>query len=261
MERCRVCGNAFDALTFEHLPPSSAYNNRRVMLYGLQHWLERGPDGSVSGGKYQQRGAGNHSLCKDCNSLTGAWYVPEYAGWARRGLALLRQFPDGKTEDRDVNEKAVTIEFHSVYPLQFLKQVTSMLLSANPPEFGDGNLELRSFVRDKLRHGLSDTYQFYLVLYRGPYARQSAISGQTDLRMGAQHFFSEIAFPPFSLLLSLDETEPLLPIGNISHFRDYEYNKKANVEMEVQVGFGHTPYPADFRSMAAIERDRASQRD
>ncbi len=258
MERCRICGATFESLTYEHVPPKSAFNDRRVRITGLEEWLRRTDNGTVEGGRYLQRGAGNRTLCGECNSLTGAWFVPEYTAWAERGVFVMRQLPPSKQEDRDENQKLGTIGFGNVYPLRFLKQVVAMILSVNGPEFGDANTGLRAFVQDRSTRELSGRYQFYLALYRGPSARFAGLSGSLHLVTGAQHFITEIAYPPFAVLLSIDEKIPFLPIGNITGFKSFGYDERADIELSLLVGFGHTPFPGDFRSSAAVERDRAS---
>jgi hypothetical protein len=50
----------------------------------------------------------------------------------------------------------------------------------------------------------------------------------------------------------------LLEYGKINHFTRYSSEDLVDIELSLIVGFGHTPYPADYRSMAAIEQDRAA---
>lgn len=218
-------------------------------------WLRRDPTGAERGGRFEQRGAGFVALCRDCNSRTGAWYVKEYAAWARKGFIILRQFPATQLEDSDPIQKAAPVHLSRVRPLRFLKQVATMILAINRPEFGDANPDLRSLVLDKNSQTLPDGYSFYLVLYRGPSARYAGLSGMKDLSTGDEHFISEMAYPPFACILSLHEKTPLLPFGGISHFKDYRLDDISDLDLQLLVGFGHTPYPADFRTMAAIQRD------
>lgn len=44
-------------------------------------------------------------------------------------------------------------------------------------------------------------------------------------------------------------------LGDISHFANYDYEQKEDVELNLRIGFGHTFFPADYRSMAAIEEE------
>jgi hypothetical protein len=257
MERCRICGNPFEELTFEHLPPSSAFNNHRTTLYGLQNWLDRSSTGEVSGGRYEQRGAGSKTLCGDCNSRTGLWYVPEYTRWAHAGVEVLSNGPPLRDLDDDTSPVMVTLRLKQVFPLRFLKQAIAMLLSVNRVDFGDENPDLRQFVLDRHTCNIPERYQTYLALYLGPKARYVGLSKTVHVENGATHFVTELAFCPFSLTLSLDERVPFLSDGNIAHFKRCSNDTPVDFDLKVLVGFGHTPLPGDFRSMAAITRDRA----
>jgi hypothetical protein len=70
----------------------------------------------------------------------------------------------------------------------------------------------------------------------------------------------EIAHPPFAYILSVDQTIPTIYCGNITGFADLRIGQSADLEIDLQVGFGHTPLPADLRSKAALEADRAENR-
>jgi hypothetical protein len=223
------------------------------------HWLKRESIGNVRGGKYQQRGAGFVVLCRDCNSKLGRWYVREYAAWARRGAHLIRSMPSSAEADANPAGAAAEVVFQNVRPLLFLKQVAAMLLAVNRAEVGDQMAELRAFVLDRHAQHLPERYAFYLAMYRGPSARYCGLSGTLHIITREQHFLSEVAYPPFACCLSVDEQTPLLEYGNMSHFKNYDSNAVADAELQLIVGFGHTPYPADYRSMAAIERDRESE--
>ena len=82
---CKLCGQQ-KKLTFEHVPPESAFNSISVKEFppeatvgmmtgagGRKPW-----DFSGLKGKVNQRGGGGYYLCSDCNSNTGSWYISEY---------------------------------------------------------------------------------------------------------------------------------------------------------------------------------------
>jgi hypothetical protein len=87
---CCICGYIGE-LTFEHVPPRAAYNDRRVFEAKMESLLggEWIPGTAVTTGRYLQRGAGRHSLCGKCNNDTGAWYGTPYVDFARQALAIL----------------------------------------------------------------------------------------------------------------------------------------------------------------------------
>ena len=140
-----------------------------------------------------------------------------------------------------------------IRPLAMAKQIITMLLVVNGVEFTALRPDLREFVLDRDRTGLRDI-QLYLALYLGPVARFVGVSGKTDSETGDQFVMTEIAYPPFSYLASLDEPPPLLRVGNVTGLADIPYATRATLDVEVLVGFGHTPLPTDFRTAAQVER-------
>jgi hypothetical protein len=209
------------------------------------------------GGQYQQRGAGRSSLCEDCNNKTGAWYVPEYSAWAVRGIKILQQLTPMADADAEVGRKAARIGLVDVAPLRFMKQCITMIMASNRSRFTDAQPVLRAFILDKHSQDLPDKYRLYLALYRGPFARSTGVSGRLDTVTREVHVISEVAWPPFSVILSMDEKTPLMPLGDTTHFKSYSFDDRVDIELELEVGFGHTPLPIDFRSQAAIDADAA----
>jgi hypothetical protein len=87
---CCICGYIGE-LTFEHVPPRAAYNDRRVFEAKMENLLggEWIPGTAVTNGRYLQRGAGRYSLCGKCNNDTGAWYGTPYVDFARQAMVIL----------------------------------------------------------------------------------------------------------------------------------------------------------------------------
>jgi hypothetical protein len=67
---------------------------------------------------------------------------------------------------------------------------------------------------------------------------------------------SEIAYPPFAYALTIDSPLGALRVGNITPFVDVSADEETEFELDLIVGFGHFPMPLDYRSKAAVERDR-----
>src|SRR6267378_1445712 len=87
--KCHLCGTV-GPLSFEHVPPKAAFNNRPVIAYGFDEAIKAGPE-QPKGGRIRQRGAGAYTLCNRCNNNTGKWYGRFFAGWARFGMEVLRR--------------------------------------------------------------------------------------------------------------------------------------------------------------------------
>jgi hypothetical protein len=79
------------------------------------------------------------------------------------------------------------------------------------------------------------------------------------MKLGAGLVFAlELAFPPFTYVISIDEQTPALEAGNITGFTDVDADQPHNVEIPLRVGFTHTALPLDLRSKAAIDKDVAA---
>ena len=87
---CRICGT-YDKLSFEHVPPRSAFNDEPILFADVERLRAGGhPDDYEKGAREQQKGAGAYTLCDRCNSTTGGWYAPAYMSFAKQGMNYLR---------------------------------------------------------------------------------------------------------------------------------------------------------------------------
>jgi hypothetical protein len=245
--RCRVCG-ADAGLTFQHPPPTSAFNIDPPKVFGLEDWLGRG--------RAEREQPGAYTLCPACNDNAAAWYVPEFAEWRRAGAELIADGPSDADLGADPRPTWTTAELFDVRPARFVKQVVTMLLAIAPAGFVSGDhAELGEYARDPKHTGLPDAYQLYLTLYRGPFARFVGYSAQIDTETQRSEELLELAYPPFSCVLSL-AGEADIETTNISGFAELSVDESCIVDLDLLNGFGHTPFPADFRTLAAVERDR-----
>lgn len=248
-----MCGREA-GLGFRAPPAPGAFDGNPAKVFGLDHWLTRGQSGPPDPGPY--------TLCASCSEHAAAWYVPEYAKWSRIGAEAIADGPRDAILDADPRPTWTTAELFDVKPARFLRQVVTMLLAIAPAGFGWGHHpELAEFARDPGRRaGLPPEYQFYLGLYRGPFARFVGYSAQLDVETRRAQEIVELAYPPFSCVLSLSG-QAEIETTNISDFAELAVDETCVVELDLLNGFGHTPLPADFRTLAAVERDRAAARD
>lgn len=218
---CRVCGEE-KKLSFEHVPPKSAFNDKPVFneniakLIGLNSELEKQKKGYIS-----QLGAGNYTLCIPCNSNTGAWYGSAYADWASQGMQayeLAKKFDKAK----------ITFE---IYPLRVLKQILCMFMSANDPAFQNKNPTLAKFILNKEEKFLNEVFSIYVFLNFSNYSRQSAITG--TISDEGNKIFSEIVFPPFGYLLTVESNPPTKSAMKINFFSEFDYNQKAELTLDM----------------------------
>ena len=260
-ETCHLCRKEYAKLSFEHTPPRSAFNDDRITAYGVEEWLRFGETGEWSGGRIEQRGAGSEVLCEDCNNKTGSWYGNELRVAANAGARLLRESPlaelDALLEHRwaDVTFKQSAVGPH---PLRFIKQVVTMLLATSPVELSLAHPELGEFVLDKERSGLPDRFRFYLSLFAGPIARSTGVAQRLRIEPPRLDTLVEVAFPPYAYVMTIDSEPEAVESADITSFADLTYNNKADIRLDLLIGFGHTMYPADYRTKAMLDRDVAA---
>ncbi len=241
---CRVCG--IDAgLGLGEITPTSAYKDNPARVFGFDAWLLHGRDAP-----------GPYTLCDDCAANAAELYLPEYRRWTRIASDLIARGPAADELERDPRPSWTAAEFADVKPARFLKHVVNMLLAIAPPGFlTSGHLDLGEYARDPQRTSLPPRYQFYLTLFRGPYARFVGHSAQLDPESGQTVQLVELAYPPFACVLSL-AGDARIETTNITGFSELRSNEVCIVDLDLLDGFGHTPLPADFRTLAAVERDR-----
>ena len=243
---CRICGKE-GPLTFEHVPPQSAYNKERAVEFRLEDKLYK----TAVKGRTRQGGIGAHTLCEQCNNDTGSWYGAEYVQWAKFGFDIIHTWQKkGKTEG------IVTLK--SVYPLRFLKQVVTCFFSVvgepGGTLFASKNPGLVQFVLDRYEQELPD-YRFFLDFYplasgqnttlrRYPLAAKLTVltDGKGNIRPLETHVLSEYTHPPLALSMTKDKT--LFGATDITDFKNFTYETCCDIELPLRIVKSTSPYPA-----------------
>ena len=248
---CCICGFVGE-LSFEHVPPEAAFNDQRVFEANVYSAIKaRTLDelDDIDGSFGSQRGAGRYTLCETCNSNTGAWYGTAYVDWARQGMdyALL-----------DSPGKRLKVGF-SIHPLRVVKQALAMFASANGPDFFGGSPELTRYILNKEQGGFPEPLRLFVFLLdrSSSAARQTGISGVANLESAGIRVFSEIVFPPFGLVLSVDGNVPDARLQEITHFGRYGYHERADVVLDLPILPVTTYLPGDYRSRDELAADLA----
>jgi hypothetical protein len=243
---CRIC-NEYKDLSFEHIPPQSAFNDKGVLLHSLDY---------ISDASYQiakktprrkhRRGLGEYSLCISCNNLTGAWYGDAYAEWARQAMSYL---------DRIEKTVIISIPFY-IKPLNVLKQMVSMALAMSADGANLDYDELRRFVLNVRERNISPEYLFYVYLAnKKSEPRYMANSYQTNIETGETDFvLAEVALPPlgFVVLNSIPNRKSSVTSENlcsINHFSKYEYNVWTPIYLKIPIHRIWSPTPLDYRKI------------
>lgn len=241
MGYCHICGE-YCELSFEHVPPRAAFNNRRVVKVKLEEVISLGPDAKVNG-PIQQKGAGSYALCHKCNNLTGHWYGRRFVDWCYQGMDILIRSKG----------KPSLLYLNYLFPLAILKQIITMFLAATNYRFAQANPALTHFVLNREEKYLPPQYRFFTYYNIEGMFRSTGISVRLDVNTGRTIIMNEISFPPFGYLLTLDSDPPDKRLFEITFFSQYSYNEFAVMSLQLPVLPTHLPqYAGDYRTRKEI---------
>jgi hypothetical protein len=255
---CAICGRG-GKLTFEHVPPRAAGNDEPATSYRIEDWLARDLEtGEMPGGYPQAKGTGVVSICRACNEHSGALYVPEFAKFMHTGISIMRQLGEAKIHeaDRSLSWKGVEIGIEKMRGLPIAKQIVASLLALNAPEFAEKNPDLVKFVLDSSSKGLPPKYRLYICLFAGPLARFAGLSVEVNIETGKAILMTELAYPPYAFLLTIDSEAPL-PMGELTPWMNRDLDERRDERLALVLGFGHTALPGDYRTKAMVEKQVA----
>ena len=264
---CRICGIYTKELSFEHVPPKSAFNDRPAVGKHIFDLINKDPDEYTSGKGYKsQRGAGAYTLCKKCNNDTGAWYGDAFAYFAHQSLDILNH----------ANGQPSLYYPFRIYPLRVIKQIITMFFSVNSDLFRLNHPDLVKFVLNKNERYLSPDIRILVYFTLGPHARYAGGTSISSIEINPDEisrdmlddmlnqyerdypkslYSSEIAFPPLGYVLSFG-LEPLdNELTDISFFAKYSYDYRRSFYLKLPVNPVHTWYPGDYRSKEEIRNN------
>jgi len=201
ISECWIC-QTVGPLTFEHVPPRRAFNDRRIFEADVQELLNGkwSPGQAPGKGKWEQKGAGRYSLCEHCNNTTGSWYGSAYVEFAQRGAELM---------SASLGELSLAYPFE-IYPLRVIKQLAVMFFTACGPGLSKAHPDLVRFVLNRdMRNFPGDLglFAYFHHPTKSTSIRQSGVTGRLSLD-GGSDTFAEIAFPPFGFVLSFTSGSP-----------------------------------------------------
>ena len=233
---CHICG-ANTKLTFEHVPPRAAFNDKPMVGVRMEELLRNrsmeAPKGPVS-----QLGAGAYTLCGRCNNDTGGWYGNAFVDWAYQGLVL---------SQHALQAPSLYHIFH-IFSLRILKQIICMFFSANGEDFQRIHPDLVKFVLDKEARYLDPRFGIYVFFTVSPGSRQTGMIGSADIEgKRSLRIFSELTFPPFGYVMTLNSTPPEGGMVNISFFANFHYNDWKDIPLRIPFLSIFSPVPGDYR--------------
>ena len=259
--RCRICG-VWGKMSEEHLPPRTVQYRRRMQGVDIWDWFSRQELEIPARGRVIQGGVSGYMLCASCNNRTGR-YAREYQEWARGAANVVRSLR--QTPEEIDNQDAypyVSLSVRDLYPARLVRAVISMMLSiSGSPEMGEHHPVLRKLALGGAPAPLPQQLQLFMVLYAGPHARiVGGPAGQAilDTQSGIVTRLLEVAYPPFAFQMVLEGDPDRASGVDISAFTEIGLDVRKDFQIEnLMIGFGHTPYPGDYRTRAKIEAESA----
>lgn len=248
---CKLCGKQGE-LTFEHVPPKSAFNKHPVKLIEAENFFnlmtsrERLP-WETDGIQYrsQQQGLGGYYLCQSCNNNTGTWYVDDYVQFAQTIVSCIRT-------QSDTSFTGLQIKLANFRPLPFFKAVMTMFCDINEECFGDDQLRNYLLTKETTQFDCAK-YRVFMFIFDGKLQRMSPLScfvtNDADIVS-----ISEIAAFPLGFALYIDCPETYKPQGvEITYFGGYEYNQAGVLDIAIPKLSCNTHFPGDYRDADVIE--------
>jgi len=239
---CHICG-LYSKLSFEHVPPRSAFNNHPVLAADIKNLIGKW-DGEIKNikGKIHQLGSGGYTLCEKCNSDTGAWYGNAFADWAFQAFRVFH-FTKGKP--------TLYYQFR-IFPLRVIKQIVCMFFSANGEKFRKLHPDLVGFVLNKEKKYIKPDVRIYTYYNLSNVSRQSGIATVLNVEKRKHHTISEIAFFPLGYVMTIESEVPDDRPVDISFFANYAFNDWKEFSLQLPVLPVYTYFPVDYRNRQEV---------
>ena len=219
---CRLCGNEKE-LTKEHVPPRSTFNKHtKYFSIPLDEIMSvENPLKHTFKGKKYQGGIGYYTLCEKCNNFLGSEYVNSYRDWVLGGFLILKKG----------NHLIYGYDIINIEPLRVLKQIISMFLSINDDWYLDSYHELSEFVKNPTSNELPNRFQIHTYLNNEGFFRH--IPHQVKYLKGSVLNCTEITYPPYGYVLTMNTNSKINKLTNITYFKDYSLGEKVNLKLEM----------------------------
>ena len=243
---CRLCGQDTN-LSFEHVPPRTTFNkNTRYTSIDFEEYIKtKNPLKETPKGKTKQGGIGYNSFCKKCNSFLGSNYVTAYKRWVQGGFEILK--------DTEFYPHKYVIK--EVEPLKILKHIVSMFLAINGEWYLNSFPELADFVSNPESKTLSSKFRVFTYLTRAEKVRYMHHVVHGNLALGTSVNCSEIAFPPYGCVLTMDFGGDIKFLNDITKFKEFDINKKTDLTINMFQLPTYMPFPLDYRKKVQLETD------
>jgi hypothetical protein len=242
---CCICLKCTE-LTYEHVPPQAAFNNKRVEIVTGPNAIEL-PPGLIEDGDYEQRGMGAHTLCAPCNNNTGTWYGAALVDWCRGAHDVLL----------DTSGKYSGPNTMDIYPLRVIKQIVTMLCSVRGVDLVTQHPDVQQFLLDKTRIRMPTGLRVYIHYAIGSVHRYGPWGLRINTDTGHATPMSEFVWPPFGYLLTYDEPSPDPRPIEITHWARHGFDDHLTVDMNLPLLCTLSPMPGDYQTPEELEQSKA----
>lgn len=250
---CQICGR-YGQLSFEHVPPEKAFNNRKEFYtVTTDELLKIENEGIVDAfqqaiknktAKKRQGGIGFNSLCVTCNNNTGSWYATYYIEWIYQLLGILLK----------ANNKPSLYYPTFMFPLRVIKQIITMFFSINKT-LRESEPELVEFVLNKNKRFLNPKYKVYCYYNMEGQKRYIGDTIVGDMTSNVITRVSELSFPPLGFVLTIKGEKLDNRLKDITYFSEFEYNHWTEQYQHYNTLPTHLPnIPADYRTKEEINK-------
>lgn len=189
--KCRICGEK-KKLSQEHYIPRSAGGGAKVTLHSgdeLVKTLHKDEDGNdyKPRGKIKQNGLAEHTLCKECNELSGVLYDKEFARFhngVHHVLTSSIKIPKAKTMEEYLEGEVTTMVLQDIKPLNIAKRILVSFCSVEHPGLTDRRPEIRKAILDKNYLPNTDDFALYMSLHLGNSAYYGTIGALKNIGSG-----------------------------------------------------------------------------
>jgi len=244
--QCHICG-MITKLTFEHVPPRKAFNDKPVLYHKIEEILGKEEE-DFSPGRKSQLGVGAYTLCGKCNNDTGAWYGSAFVNWAWQGMDWIHA---------SGGNSVLYLNFN-IFPLRVIKQIICLFCSVNGSQWTGA--DLRRFLLNKKLSHIPGNWRVFAFFNTSPRIRQMGIVGQVNLTTNKIAAFSEITFPPFGYVITRQPEPPDPRLQDITFFGRYLYNDWKTIPLKLPLLPVPTFLSADYRTKEQVDKDVAENK-
>lgn len=219
---CSVCGE-YGKLTYEHIPPQSAFNNSRIKVKTHENLFEN-KSFLYNKHKTLNRGFGKFCLCSSCNNFFGNAYCKDY-------ISIVKQCTDYYENNNLTNINNIPLK---IKPLNVLKQIIAIYVCLNNGVIDNEDKEsIKFFLLDKENQNLPDKYSIFI--YNTFKTKPRWIGNQTLIKEGNAINYSEMIFNPLGLQICYNSQPTNHIMVDITEFKKFSYNEEVKLIFKLPV--------------------------